>query len=131
MTGLEAVKELKDIGIRAAGCEVALVDYPEIKEMLDTIENDLEILKKLKDIEKEIGVNLGTLFNALNCGIYAKDAREGAEDKISFFDVSLYSSNIGLTLIEETPIIIKNWFLLKDYGKTWALTKEEMEDENN
>ena len=76
-------------------------------------------LGQLEDIEEELGIDLVTLFRALKDGVYMNT---------KMFDF----------VKEEHPKIVhyKNgWrilvkgsvFQFKTYGKTWALTKEELE----
>jgi hypothetical protein len=66
----------------------------------------------LENLEEELGFNLITLFKALKNGIYGK---VGSEIKhilaphFSWFKKEIYI------------------FRLADYGKTWALTREELE----
>ena len=98
------------------------------RKVRNIIEKDLERLEKYKSIEEELGVDLITLFKAVKNDFYFK-----YEDKIissndySFqtrenirgdWVLDIISNNLSLLLIK-----------LKDYGKTWALTKEELENE--
>lgn len=84
--------------------------------MCNQIEKDLDKLEQYKNIEEEIGIDLITLFKALKNGIYAEH-RYVQQCYICFIDGEWTIANL------------KNdeWWLLKDYGKTWALTKEELE----
>ena len=91
-------------------------------------------LGKLEDIEQELGIPLEVLFKALKEGFYVRNE----EDKqIRFFTCSLEYNHWDC-----------NWYLdcdcqedidgdflksveyedLKDYGKTWSLTREELEN---
>lgn len=75
-------------------------------------------LGKLEDIEEELGIDLITLFKALKNGIYKK-GRNNLKGLILYSKMpmfSFYHKTIDAELIE-------------DYGKTWALTKEELENE--
>lgn len=86
-------------------------------------------LGQLEDIEDELGIDLITLFKAVKSGVYYKVISED-------------SPNYGCIFFDEFVMVGKNkddyghWGLLaslsqlfyfKDYGKTWALTKEELE----
>lgn len=75
-------------------------------------------LGQLEDIEEELGIDLITLFKALKNGFYAEH-RYIQQCYICFIDG------------EWAIVNLKNdeWWLLKDYGKTWALTKEELEND--
>ena len=87
-----------------------------------------EKLKSLEDIEEELGIDLITLIKALN-GLYYKIRLE--DRKISKMKVPM------LRIIDgEYCWICPKWMTttwmsvkVKDYGKTWALTRTELEDE--
>ena len=106
-------------------------------------------LGKLEDIEEELGITLEVLFKALKDGIWTKggyydacylDANpvfvKGKELHIGFYWYFQYDNqdldngfqeedSLGIFSMdyEETIYFTR----LKDYGKTWALTKEELE----
>ena len=75
-------------------------------------------LKSLEDIEEELGIDLITLFTALKYGIYKKGRN-------NFKGLILYSKMPMFSFYHKT---IDNE-LIEDYGKTWALTEEELEDD--
>lgn len=85
-------------------------------------------LQDLEDIEEKLGIDLITLIKALN-GLYYKIRLE--DRKISKMKVPM------LRIIDgEYCWICPKWMTttwmsvkVKDYGKTWALTEEELEDE--
>ena len=90
-------------------------------------------LQYLEDIEEELGIDLLTLFKALKNGIYLKF---GSEKNIGVyyehrailprhFDKDYKGYFIDLQL----ELSINFNFYFKDYGKTWALTKEELEED--
>ena len=98
-------------------------------------------LADLEDIEEELGIDLITLFKALNKGFYIK-----YNDKIvhifpdKHITVNFWYKTINVFIPPKFFIDCKKgtdylseeideeyWF--KDYGKTWALTKEELEGE--
>ena len=92
----------------------------------------IDELCEYKTIEEELGIDLITLFSALKNGVYyfAYDGQlmhdyviltnnyidVGAHDKLSYSFI---------TFLE------KRTLLFTDYGKTWALTKEELESNKN
>lgn len=91
-------------------------------------------LCQLEDIEEELNIELITLFEALKNGAWFIDYRDShifyAKATIpSFFNSSTYDSpqeNIefkGFKILDQLYGIGHE---LKDYGKTWALTKEEL-----
>lgn len=72
----------------------------------------LDKLGRLEDIEEELGFDLITLFKALQNGIYGKVGKEIKHISAPHF--SWFKKEIYI-------------FRLADYGKTWALTEEELE----
>ena len=80
-------------------------------------------LGQLEDIEQELGIDLVTLFDALLKGIHVN-----VKGEISFVEKPWLRT-------DTRPYTIDYWTalahlhircLLADYGKTWALTKEEL-----
>ena len=111
------------------------VDYIEIKDKKLAEEK----LCQLEDIEDELKVDLTILFKALNKGFYIK-----YNNKIIHIfpdknmTVNFWYNTINVFIPPKFFIDCKKgtdylseeideeyWF--KDYGKTWALTKEELE----
>ena len=83
-------------------------------------------LGQLEDIEEELGIDLVTLFKALKNGVWVKyDADFGFTGKPKI--VIEKDKCTEICLREKKWWIQENDFLLKDYGKTWALTKKELE----
>ena len=85
-------------------------------------------LSQLEDIEEELGIDLITLFKALRNGCCAKETfdymgKQQTQIILTKFTYFYYADDIGAYFIH---IRDKNYYL-KDYGKTWALTKEELE----
>lgn len=121
--------------------EYQLIDE---KENLDANEGIKKIpvlatnkLGVLEDIEEELGIDLITLFKALKDGInvYYED-----EERYKFHNnLRLeYHKTLGWGLVyiygcncrdDMSMKLDKEFYELKDYGKTWALTKEELESE--
>lgn len=78
-------------------------------------------LKSLEDIEKEIGIDLITLFKATHQGIWMKRNKD-----FYFFD------NLIVDLEHKCLVqIVSNdeveTFPFDSYGEDWAITKEELE----
>ena len=97
--------------------------------------NEDEVIKKfhqIQKIEQELGIDLITLFKALKGRIYSLHPKKRKICLIIFHDL-FYSCNqwiIGCHSMEwnAEENSCDNWdCFLKDYGKTWALTKEELE----
>ena len=85
-------------------------------------------LADLEDIEEELGIDLITLFIALKNGVYYRF------DKRS--EITKMKKPMLRVIDDELCLIAPKWITttwmnvkLKDYGKTWALTKEELENE--
>lgn len=92
-------------------------------------------LGELEDIEEQLGVDLITLFKALNVrdGVWVKDKEYGlcnwSMGQLWFG----YNSSKSESFINPQIYFLKDggysYFKLSDYGKTWALTREELEYE--
>ena len=88
-------------------------------------------LGKLEDIEEELGIDLITLFDIDKQLNTKKEIWFKIEDEIeenlrfdSYYIIDL--KHKAFVKIEYEPL---DYLYFKDYGKTWALTKEELEDE--
>lgn len=89
-------------------------------------------LGQLEDIEDKLGVDLITLHKALNDKWFEKKRYYTDKDHriISHdgecTDLKRCVAEDGLEWYLEDRISL-DWCLLKEHGKTWALTKEELE----
>lgn len=113
---LEVLKRLK---MYVDCCECDYISNPN--EDYEIVKNALEEHEQYKEAEKELGINILTLIRALKEGIYLKYPDGSVSDKKHItFDEGLHycNSNLGFAIFVN--------FYLKDYGKTWALTKEEL-----
>lgn len=89
----------------------------------ELIEEAVDKLGELEDIENEIEIDLITLFKALKDGIYVKVNRE-----INFIRyVSIFKKRKWHLYSSSTFWGKYDIGLIKNYGKTWALTKEELQ----
>ena len=122
MTSKEA---LSDLSFLAIGDENHTIKCKE------TIEKDLERLEKYKSIEDGLGIDLikaVELCKQVNSKkvVYIKDEWGIYPIKIldildvELFNHRLYSNSRGIYVSLD----------LFNYGKTWALTKEELENDN-
>ena len=83
-------------------------------------------LGKLEDIEEELGIELITLLKALiDDKVYVKWRNKGILMKGICLRNDLRPMRLDYTSVEYPNY--GNKCLLKDYGKTWAFTKEELE----
>lgn len=107
-------------------------DNKELTKLdIDNDHNSSQVIRnklgQLEDIEDELGIDLLTLFKVLDDGVYCKFSN----GDIYWY----YFSNTGYELVLSLPIngfvnnkvSSENEFYFKDYGKTLALTKEELE----
>lgn len=84
----------------------------------------------LENLEEELGLDLITVFKALSSW-FAIRQKDGSI-QVSEFNHRLRKKAVAIDedknkLIEEYCIMRGDGdFMLKDYGKTWALTKEEL-----
>jgi len=85
-------------------------------------------LGQLEDIEEELGIELVTLFKALKNGIYEK-FEDGEYVKFNGLCMPIKSHKLKLNVNKKCLERGNDYFYFKDYGKTWALTKEELKHE--
>ena len=100
------------------------------KSIRDNFNAEYAKLADLEDIEDELKVDLAILFKALKNGCFAKETFDYMgikQTQIIFteFTQLYYADDFDDYLIH----IRTRDYYLKDYGKTWALTKEELENE--
>ena len=81
----------------------------------ETLQMAANKLGELEDIEDELGIELVTLIKALANGMYTSDS-----NLLTYPCLSVKGK-----LLITVPSF--RTFELKDYGKTWALTKEELQ----
>lgn len=89
----------------------------------------IQKLGELEDIEEELGIDLVTFHKALKNGVYYKVTDKSSTDfgKIFFDRYVLWGWNQNpdgsYFAVMQSQLQLFN---LKDYGKTWALTREEL-----
>ena len=84
---------------------------------------------KLKDIELELDMQLTTLFELYNkmCEQKCVYVKIGSEIRCEYSDYFVVDfKNKEIIGMEYEPM---NYYKLQDHGKTWALTKEMLENE--
>lgn len=121
---------LKDfVSLKFTSKNPIFLDYD--KGDAKVVEELLNKLGQLEDIEDELGIELSILFKALENGIWCKcclfdDAKISYRkpDFISLKNKCLVQECDDGSLHSSTYFI---YYYSKDYGKTWALTKEELE----
>ena len=113
----------------------------DLEQVCDKEQIVLTKLGQLEDLEDELEIDLLTLFKALNKGFYIKynnkivhippDKNITVNFWYNIINVSIppkffIDCKKGTDYLSE-EIDEEYWF--KDYGKDWALTKEELENE--
>ena len=97
-------------------------------------------LKLLEDLEEDIGMSLLILFRILKHGRIIHKYKLFCVDKKFILEsciingLSYESGQYGLEVYNEEDDIDEEYngykyVYIKDYGKTWALTKEELEND--
>lgn len=120
--GLEALEKAKKRNGLPLNKEFAPVTIDE----LDIVEKELKENERYKAIEQEFGIDLVTLFKALTDCIAVKN-ENGTIDVMwacPRFQISIDKSDSWILYgsVEE-----QKYVSIKDYGKTWALTKGDLE----
>ena len=133
MTSKEALGDIRDYHNETVIDNYCTYTENMFEKQLDTIEKDLDRLEEYIKIEKELGLDLKVyhkLMNMLYCGepniLYVKDKDkivqvgileiDYCKKKIIFYKDKSYNEDYVYGFIQ--------------YGKTWALTREELEDDN-
>ena len=126
MTSKEALDELEWF-INCVGCAVDDGSAYYLKDEVESasnaynkLEKDLEVLEEYRKIEEEIGIDFITLSKILKQRfVYDND-----QVKIELLGLHIKSDELYLYgFVEDTMHAV--YLRLKDYGKTWALDKEE------
>lgn len=98
----------------------------------------IQKLGQLEDIEEELGIDLITLFKALKQNMWYKHY-DKEYNETWIWDahcymkplLNVYSKTIEIKEYVDNAggywYVDKDVVYLKDYGKTWALTKEELQ----
>lgn len=97
------------------------------KAIRDNFNAEYAKLADLEDIEEELGIELITLFKALKNGVYYFDE----QGQLIRDYVSLVNNYIGVGTPEKISFSFltystRQMLLFRDYGKTYALTKDEL-----
>ena len=100
-----------------AGCMILPIDDKEF-----VFGEHIDKLSQLENIEEELGIDLIILFKALKNGIV---------DKIPLGQNYAYTTitpdRISIEFKDKCLRKRSEKFYFKDYGKTWALTREQLE----
>lgn len=111
-----------------------LTEKDKIKELETLQKNNVLItydnykdlkLGKLENIEEKLGIELTMLFEALFNGIWIKN--KAKKCRTCYLSASFGSMQLTNAGIRYSTISTNKYLYFKDYGKTWALTKEELE----
>ena len=135
--GLKALKAIKHIYYYDEDInngEHINIDLDEIcKEELDTIESELKEYKKYKLTEKELGIDLNIFIKCLTLLDQDKFTYVYWCDKKKGYFMEAITPTHFLIDMEHKEFIetrrpkgYEQHLKFKDYGKKWALTKEEL-----
>lgn len=96
----------------------------EVEDFVPSTRQIMSELFEYKCIEEELGINLVTLFEALKDGFYYRYS-----DQIWFANPDKEECGIEYYSYGKWSITWAglNVAYIQDYGKTWALTKEELQ----
>ena len=88
----------------------------------------IQKLGQLEDIEEELGIDLITLFKAQKENVWELVFDGYDENGKSIYKPRKNQHDIYIDLKQKA--LVGKWigYEFKDYGKTWALTKEELEN---
>jgi hypothetical protein len=124
------MKRVTEKGTKIRGFDIAAQMYNKLYELEDieeeyAIQDNNDLKQRLNSSDKyhelcdELGIDLVILFEALKNGVYVKlwelntNTPEIYSTRVTLnYPLLMVANSIGLAF--------------KDYGKTWALTKEEL-----
>lgn len=97
------------------------------KAIRDNFNAEYAKLADLEDIEEELGIELTVLFSALKNGVYCFANQE----QLIHDYVWLVNHYVTVGIPTKIYFSLKTFYdgqalSVEDYGKTWALTKEEL-----
>ncbi len=100
---------------------LAAMNFNEKNDAFDVVEDAVEKYVKHKEIEEELGIDLLTLFKAMKDGYYVKSPINNCifRKHQSYCDDGIYYDSLD-------GFAFNTYLKTKDYGKTWALTEEEL-----
>lgn len=129
---MRLTKKLKPPYERVAGEDYVYTSETRLTQSFAIVEQKLG---QLEDIEEELGINLIILFYALKKGIYVRllDYTKPTFKKIMIeqYHIDIKKKYIDIRrdrLYGSFGNTGGHLYRFKDYGKTWALTKGELEN---
>lgn len=119
MNSKEALKEML-VDLIFYKSYFANCDSYDNEEQFNIVKKDLDLLEEYKKIEEEIGIDFITLSKILK----QRFVYDNNQVKIELLGLHIKSDELYLYgFVEDTTQTV--YLRLKDYGKTWALDKEE------
>lgn len=102
------------------------------KECLERRREDL-VKQTLDKLEKQLGISLKLHINAHLKGVYVKGMEPlwsgGQENEIVHYTVVSFTKDYLEVRYRDSHDTHCLWNPLEDYGKTWALTREELKND--
>lgn len=90
-------------------------------------------LGQLEDLEEELGIDLKLYVNTHLKGVYVKGMEPlwsgGQKNEILHYTVVGFTKEYLEVRYRDSHNTHCLWYPLEDYGKIWALTLEELQDE--
>lgn len=93
----------------------------DFEKAFKKLEKDLDLLEQYKAIENELGIDLIKLFTAKK--VYFYDTTTDRIEETNYYIVDFMLKQIEV----ENNYSIPTRLDFEQYGMTWALTKEELE----
>lgn len=104
----------------------------DVLKGLKECQQDLDQLEEHRKIEKELGIDLIILFNALKNGVWYFDIDDQLiHDYVWLEDNSVYSGHRDKLSFSIRSAYEEALLFFKDYGKTWSLDKKDFMKKEN
>lgn len=124
MADKEALEYIKNHGVwRFAAIHGWNTPDDKLIRSFETIEKDLDEFSEYKKLEEKVGLSLFIINKALTDGIWFK--YDSLKPIIFVEPCDVYPTKGSYLRIFNTTVLE-----FKDYGKTWALTREELENDD-
>lgn len=121
--GLEELEKAK----KRTGLPLNQEFAPVTEKEIAIIEQELKEHEQYKATEEDLGINLLTFVKVLKAPeIYVKRKNEIFEVLHCDIRWDIVVNSIAIVLEESKNHTLYSIYHLRDYGKTWALTKEEL-----
>lgn len=126
-------KLFSEINLALKGVLHTTEERKDLNKSLKKMKQDLEEFKRIKQLEKELGINLELYINTHLKGVYIKGMEPlwsgGQKNEILHYTVVGFTKECLEVRYRDSHDTHRLWYPLEDYGEIWALTLEELQND--